>query len=79
MASRSDTVSAMADTKSPTYRLAAEKVGKDTAEWINDQREAGHSWRWISLELYARHKLDVTEITIRRWWLDAQETETAEA
>jgi hypothetical protein len=76
----------MADTsvpagnKSPTYRLVAERVGKDTVDWLRVQREKGTTWRHISLNLWAEHSVDVTEVTLRKWWDDAQpEPEPANA
>lgn len=64
--------------KSPTYRLVAERVGTDTIEWLRTQRELGNTWRHISLHLWAKHNVDVTEVTLRKWWDDAQ-TEPAPA
>lgn len=76
------TVGGMADKrgegKSPTYLLVAEKVGQDTIAWLRQERERldsngrQRSWRAISLELWAEHDLDVTEVTLRKWWADAQ-------
>lgn len=65
--------------KSPTYRLVAERVEQDTIDYLRDQRNAGSSWRAISLNLWARHNLDVTEVTLRKWWDDAREAEALAA
>jgi hypothetical protein len=63
--------------KSPTYLLVSEKVGAPAIEWLRQLRP-DWSWRMISLELYRRHGLDVTEVTLRKWWADAQEQEEAQ-
>lgn len=55
-------------TKSPTYLLVQEKVGRDTVDWLRVQRDAEKSWRLISLELLRDHDLNVTEVTLRSWW-----------
>lgn len=64
------------DSKSPTYLLVQEKVGQETIEWLRAQRgpddsAPDKSWRGISLELYREHGLDITEVTLRKWWADA--------
>lgn len=73
---RTRTVGGMADKRgadrSPTYQLVAEKVGQDTIRWLRAQRDSGRSWRAISLQLWAEHNVDVTEVTLRKWWADAQ-------
>lgn len=61
----------MANTESPTYKLVAERVGRDTIEFFEAERAAGKSWRAISLALFRDHDLDVTEVTMRKWWDDA--------
>ena len=58
-------------TQSPTYRLVSEKSGRDAMEYLREKREAGVSWRNISLGLYADHQLSITEVTLRKWWADA--------
>lgn len=59
--------------QSPLYRLVSEKVGKGAIEYLRERRERGMSWRGISIGLLADHELDVTEVTLRKWWSDAQE------
>lgn len=68
----------MSTPKSPTYLLVAERVGKDTIEFLRERREEGESWRTISLNLWAEHELDVTEVTLRKWWADAAEPVAAQ-
>lgn len=58
-------------TKSPTYKLVSEKVGTETIDYLRKLRTDGLSWRSISLRLYREHELDVTEVTLRKWWDDA--------
>lgn len=63
---------ATAASKSPTYLLAASKLGRDPIDWIAELRDEGLTWRAISLLLWSSHWLDVTEVTLRKWWADAQ-------
>ncbi len=56
---------------SALHQLVAEKVGKSTVDWLREQRDAGTTWRQISLRLWRDHELDVTEVTLRKWWADA--------
>ena len=66
-------------TKSPTYQLVAEKAGVDTIEYLTARRDAGDSWRLISLQLLNRYGINVTEVTLRSWWDKAHPKETPEA
>lgn len=60
-------------TQSPLYRLVAEKTGQDTVEWMRERRERGISWRGISMALLSEHGLDVTEVTLRKWWSQGEQ------
>lgn len=63
---------ATAASKSPTYLLAASKLGRDPIHWIAEQRDVGSTWRVISLLLWSSYRLNITEVTLRKWWADAQ-------
>lgn len=54
--------------------LVGEKVGQETMEYLRTRRGEGASWRFISMQLLSEHGIDVTEVTLRKWWSDAQES-----
>jgi hypothetical protein len=57
--------------KSPTYLLVQEKVGKDPIDWMREKRDASTSWRAISYGLLSEYGVNVTDVTLRKWWDDA--------
>lgn len=57
----------------PTARLADLLLKEGLDEFVNSRRQAGQSWRRISLDLRdATDKvIDVTHQALRRWFPDA--------
>lgn len=54
--------------KTATHQLADLKLGKPLAEYVKEKREAGVSWRRITLDLRDDIDLDVTYESLRAWF-----------
>lgn len=63
--------------KSPTHQLADAKLGRPLADLVSERRQAGDSWRRISLSIFTETGLDVSGETLRVWFPEAERTGAA--
>lgn len=63
--------------KTPLYQLLAAKLDEDPVENIKRRREAGETWRSIERSFYFDHQVDVTDVTLRAWLREAEQSATA--
>ena len=64
---------------SPTYRLADVLLEGNLRTFVQEQRAAGRSWRWISHELWSLtdRQINVSDVTLRNWFVDGENGEAA--
>lgn len=53
---------------SATYRLADHLLDGQLEAYVGDRRQAGKSWRRISLDLRDEFEIEVTHETLRNWF-----------
>lgn len=69
----------MATNRSPLYQLLAARLGKDPVEDIRSRREAGQSWRTITILYLTDYQVSVTDVTLRNWVAQAEQEQEAPA
>jgi hypothetical protein len=55
----------------PTRRLLDHLIPGGLADFVQQRRESGSSWRRISLAIHDEFAVDVTFETLRSWFPDA--------
>lgn len=59
-------------TTSLKHRLADALLGRPLEDYVRERRIAGDSWRRICLQLRDDIDLDISDETLRAWFLDRE-------
>lgn len=55
--------------RTDTYREVESKLGADLAAFVAERRSAGESWRGVATELRERTGFDLSDETLRVWFV----------